>query len=70
MENQRSFETINGITVPAVTADEMREVDRIAIEETGLFYGRTGKLYLDDIGIPAAVYKQFFVELQKQHGRN
>ncbi|MFV1962264.1 MAG: NAD(P)H-hydrate epimerase [Acidimicrobiia bacterium] len=30
-----SFATSAGIEVPAVTADQMREVDRIAIEETG-----------------------------------
>lgn len=30
------FVTEDGITVPAVTADQMREVDRIAVEEFGL----------------------------------
>ncbi|MEO8682124.1 MAG: NAD(P)H-hydrate epimerase [Vicinamibacterales bacterium] len=30
-----SFLTDHGIMVPAVTADQMREVDRVAIEETG-----------------------------------
>ena len=30
-----SFVTFDGVVVPAVSADEMREVDRIAIEETG-----------------------------------
>jgi NAD(P)H-hydrate epimerase len=30
------FRTANGIAVPAVTADQMREVDRIAVEEFGL----------------------------------
>lgn len=30
-----SFVTDRGVPVPAVTTDEMREVDRIAIEETG-----------------------------------
>ena len=30
-----SFVTSAGIEVPAVTADQMREVDRIAVEETG-----------------------------------
>ena len=30
-----SFLTADGLVVPAVTAAEMREVDRIAIEETG-----------------------------------
>jgi len=29
------FQTDHGILVPAVTADQMREVDRIAVEETG-----------------------------------
>src|SRR5215813_10687352 len=29
------FETDQGILVPAVTAEEMREVDRVAVEETG-----------------------------------
>lgn len=29
------FQTEEGIPVPAVTADQMREIDRIAIEETG-----------------------------------
>ena len=29
------FQTDNGIFVPAVTAEEMREIDRIAMEETG-----------------------------------
>jgi NAD(P)H-hydrate epimerase len=29
------FTTSNGVAVPAVTTDQMREVDRIAIEETG-----------------------------------
>lgn len=32
----QSFKTTTGITVPAVTAEEMREVDRIAVEEIGL----------------------------------
>jgi NAD(P)H-hydrate epimerase len=30
-----SFMTTEGVEVPAVTADQMREVDRIAVEETG-----------------------------------
>jgi NAD(P)H-hydrate epimerase len=30
-----TFQTDRGVIVPAVTADEMREVDRIAVEETG-----------------------------------
>jgi len=30
------FRTEDGIVVPAVTADQMREVDRIAVEEFGL----------------------------------
>ena len=30
-----SYVTGSGVEVPAVTADQMREVDRIAIEETG-----------------------------------
>lgn len=30
-----SFVTDEGVVVPAVTADQMREIDRIAIEETG-----------------------------------
>ena len=30
-----SFVTADGVVLPAVTADEMREIDRIAIEETG-----------------------------------
>jgi hypothetical protein len=30
------FRTQDGIVVPAVTADQMREVDRIAVEEFGL----------------------------------
>jgi len=36
--NQQSvaFRTSAGITVPAVTADQMREVDRIAVREFGL----------------------------------
>lgn len=29
------FQTVDGIVVPAVTAAQMREVDRVAIEETG-----------------------------------
>jgi NAD(P)H-hydrate epimerase len=29
------FTTANGVAVPAVTAEQMREVDRIAVEETG-----------------------------------
>jgi NAD(P)H-hydrate epimerase len=31
-----SFQTTEGIPVPAVTAEEMREVDRIAVEDFGL----------------------------------
>lgn len=31
----KSFVTDNGIIVPAITTDQMREVDRIAIEESG-----------------------------------
>jgi NAD(P)H-hydrate epimerase len=30
-----SFVTNGGVVVPAITADQMREVDRIAVEETG-----------------------------------
>ncbi|KAB1187018.1 MULTISPECIES: NAD(P)H-hydrate epimerase [Haloferax] len=30
------FETVDGRSVPAVTADQMREVDRVAVEEVGL----------------------------------
>ena len=30
-----SFFTPQGVEVPAVTADQMRELDRIAIQETG-----------------------------------
>jgi NAD(P)H-hydrate epimerase len=29
------FQTDDGIGVPAVTAEQMREIDRIAMEETG-----------------------------------
>lgn len=29
------FVTVAGIGVPSVTADQMREIDRIAIEEAG-----------------------------------
>jgi NAD(P)H-hydrate epimerase len=32
---QPDFRTINGLTIPGVTENQMREVDRIAIEETG-----------------------------------
>ncbi|NHN40201.1 NAD(P)H-hydrate epimerase [Halorubellus sp. JP-L1] len=31
-----SFATTRGVPVPAVTADEMREVDRVAVEDVGL----------------------------------
>ena len=31
----KAFQTDSGIFVPAVTTDQMREVDRIAMEETG-----------------------------------
>jgi NAD(P)H-hydrate epimerase len=34
-ESKRHFYTSNGLQVPAVTADVMREADRIATEETG-----------------------------------
>jgi NAD(P)H-hydrate epimerase len=34
-ERKRRFVTDSGIEVPAVTADQMREVDRIAMDETG-----------------------------------
>ena len=30
-----AFQTVDGIVVPAVTAPQMREVDRVAVEETG-----------------------------------
>jgi NAD(P)H-hydrate epimerase len=33
--SEPTFVTVDGVTVPAVTADEMREVDRIAIDELG-----------------------------------
>lgn len=33
---EETFQTAAGADVPAVTADEMREVDRIAVEEVGL----------------------------------
>jgi NAD(P)H-hydrate epimerase len=35
IKNARRFFTAAGLEVPAVTADQMREVDRIAVEETG-----------------------------------
>jgi NAD(P)H-hydrate epimerase len=35
-QNAMFFRTEDGIVVPAVTADQMREVDRIAVEEFGL----------------------------------
>jgi|SRR6056297_711825 len=31
-----AFQTIAGIPVPAVTADEMREIDRVAVDDVGL----------------------------------
>lgn len=31
-----SFWTAAGVRVPAITAEQMREVDRIAVEEFGL----------------------------------
>jgi len=34
--SKRSFFTIEGIPVPVVTAEQMREVDRIAVEDFGL----------------------------------
>ena len=34
-ETTRRFFTETGIEVPAVAADQMREIDRIAMEETG-----------------------------------
>ena len=34
-ENMKKFLTSSGLEVPAVTADQMREIDRIAMEETG-----------------------------------
>jgi len=36
METEVTFRTSTGAAVPAVTADQMREVDRIAVEEFGL----------------------------------
>ena len=30
-----AFQTVDGIVVPVVTAPQMREVDRVAVEETG-----------------------------------
>jgi NAD(P)H-hydrate epimerase len=33
---QPSFRTLGGTCVPAVTADEMRDVDRVAVEEFGI----------------------------------
>jgi NAD(P)H-hydrate epimerase len=35
VDTTHRFVTEVGITVPAVTADQMREIDRIAVEETG-----------------------------------
>jgi hypothetical protein len=35
VESTSRFFTDSGIEVPALTADQMREVDRIAMEETG-----------------------------------
>jgi len=35
-EGPRAFETVDGRYVPSVTAEQMREVDRIAVEEFGL----------------------------------
>jgi NAD(P)H-hydrate epimerase len=36
MHDDTVFETGEGLAVPAVTADQMRDVDRIAVEELGL----------------------------------
>jgi NAD(P)H-hydrate epimerase len=36
MTTKVTFHTSSGLTVPAVTADQMREVDRTAVEEFGL----------------------------------
>jgi NAD(P)H-hydrate epimerase len=36
LQREVAFRTENGLPVPAVTADQMREVDRIAVEEFGL----------------------------------
>ena len=31
-----AFQTVNGISVPSATAAEMREINRLAVEEFGL----------------------------------
>lgn len=36
METSVTFRTASGLVVPAVTADQMREVDRVAVEDFGL----------------------------------
>lgn len=56
------FRTNEGLPVPALTAEQMREVDRIAVEEFGLgilqmLTSISGELYVADIGIPPEVYQ-------------
>jgi NAD(P)H-hydrate epimerase len=36
VSGHRAFETVDGRAVPAVTSEQMREVDRVAVEEFGL----------------------------------
>jgi NAD(P)H-hydrate epimerase len=35
-----AFRTMTGLVVPAITTDQMREVDRLAIEEIGPTFTR------------------------------
>ena len=46
---QDFFITKDNIRVPAVTTEQMKEIERIAIEETGLSKEKCGKLLLGDI---------------------
>jgi hypothetical protein len=62
MTGNALFWTNEGISVPAVTVEQMREVDRIAertltlaLPKTGLRSIR-GDLFVADIGIPPEVY--------------
>jgi hypothetical protein len=51
--SRNSFRTSTGRSVPAVTADEMRDIDRVAVE---------------DIGIPRTVYDRLGIEYQPPFG--
>lgn len=50
------FQTLDGLQVPTLTVEQIREADRVAVGETGPA--------LADIGIGDAIYKKIGIRMQ------